>query len=68
VKRITATEMLDKLDNAVPEGLYDPAMGPTDPKGAATARRAQPPPPPPSNWTLRPPAPLLPATAAAPHR
>lgn len=33
VKRITATEVLDRLDNAVPDGLYDPAMGPTDPKG-----------------------------------
>jgi hypothetical protein len=33
VKRITATEILDRLDNAVPDGLYDPAMGPTDPKG-----------------------------------
>jgi hypothetical protein len=33
VKRVTATEMLDKLDNAVPDGLYDPSMGPTDPKG-----------------------------------
>lgn len=34
VKRVTATEILDRLDNAVPDGLYDPAMGPTDPKGA----------------------------------
>ena len=52
VKRITATEVLDRLDNAVPDGLYDPALGPTDPKGttetAATApvkRIANTPPP-----------------------
>ena len=34
VKRVTATEILDRQGNAVPDGLYDPAMGPTDPKGA----------------------------------
>lgn len=34
VKRVTATEILDIMDNAVPDGLYDPALGPTDPKGA----------------------------------
>jgi DNA-directed RNA polymerase beta' subunit len=40
VKRITATEVLDRLDNAVPDGLYDPALGPTDPKGTAHSRHA----------------------------
>ena len=45
VKRITATEVLDKLDNAVPDGLYDPALGPTDPKGAQSCRLQEAPPP-----------------------
>jgi DNA-directed RNA polymerase I subunit RPA1 len=39
VKRVTATEILDRQGNAVPDGLYDPAMGPTDPKGACSSRR-----------------------------
>ena len=58
---MTATEILDRQGNAVPDGLYDPAMGPTDPKGAprqgnaAAARRLTPAP-------LRPPAAAVCAT------
>ena len=32
VKRITNPVLFDGLGNAVPDGLYDPALGPTDPK------------------------------------
>jgi hypothetical protein len=30
VKRISNPLMFDPLNNAVPEGLYDPALGPTE--------------------------------------
>lgn len=32
VKRITNPTLFDGLNNAVPDGLYDPALGPTDAK------------------------------------
>ena len=42
VKRVTATEILDRQGNAVPDGLYDAALGPTDPKGERGKERRLP--------------------------
>eukprot|EP00897_Mesotaenium_endlicherianum_P000548 jgi/Mesen1/10494/ME000083S09995 len=39
VKRLTNPQLFDNLRNPMPDGLYDPALGPIDPHGSCTTCR-----------------------------